>query len=177
MGVRVGVDLAISQSAAADFTSMVTIVRCGLVDSLKIYVLPNPVNERITYPEAIDRMKGLAIELRKNILCDPVFAIESNGFQDIYSTTMKAEGFEVHPIKSTSDKRTRLSLVSKFFQEGKIFFPNEGAERLILQLTGLDRKHDDLSDALAFALLDILATLDTARSQETMENFYGLKWT
>jgi predicted phage terminase large subunit-like protein len=176
MGVRIGVDLALSQSTAADFTSMVTIVRCGLVDNLRIYVLPNPVNERITYPEAIDKMKDLAIELRKNSSFEPVFVIESNGFQEIYSTTMKVEGFAVNPIKTTNDKRTRLSLVSKFFQEGRIFFPSEGAERLILQLTGLDRKHDDLSDALTFALLDILAGLETARAQETMENFYGLKW-
>jgi phage terminase large subunit-like protein len=175
-GIFVGVDLAIGQNENNDFTSMVTILRCGLVDDMKIYIISPVFNERVTYPEAIDQMRELAVKLRENKVYEPQFVIETNHFQEIYAATMITAGFTAISMKSTIPKRTRRSLVSKLFQERRVLFPREGAERLILQLTDLDRKHDDAADALVIALLHILEHLETDRSQETMERHQGLKW-
>ncbi len=49
-----GVDLAISQKASADCTSMVTAKVFGHNEKLRVYILPNPINKRMDFPETVE---------------------------------------------------------------------------------------------------------------------------
>jgi len=46
-----GIDLAISERESADCTAMVSVKVYGNGDKMKVYILPHPVNERISFPK------------------------------------------------------------------------------------------------------------------------------
>ena len=58
-----GVDLAISKEATAHFTSMVSAKVFYVEDKVKAYVLPNPINLKLTIPEAFDLSKKVSKSL------------------------------------------------------------------------------------------------------------------
>ena len=136
--VVVGVDLAISQRETADYTAMVTIKVYGHGKDLRVYVMPNPVNKRMGFPDTVRTMQELN-GILKTEGGHPEFVIESNGFQDIYVHAVSDIGCSVVGVKSTSDKRSRLALTSHLIQNGTILFPKQGTEDLITQLTGFWR--------------------------------------
>jgi predicted phage terminase large subunit-like protein len=154
--IATGIDLAVSEKDSADFTAMVSIKVYGHGEGLRVYILSNPVNKRMGFPETIDT----AISLSKNLgngLYTKLF-IEDVGYQksliqELVSKNIPAEGVTV----SGQDKRSRLALVTHLIQQGKVLFPKHGAEELIEQLTGFGiEKHDDLADAFSLLLLKIL---------------------
>ena len=55
-----GVDLAISQRQGADRTAMVSARIVGRGKDLRVFILPNPVNEQLTSLEALRRADGIA---------------------------------------------------------------------------------------------------------------------
>lgn len=152
-----GIDLAISKRESADYTSMVSAKVFGYNDKLKIYILPYPINERLSFPETYERAR----ELSKN-LGDGHYTklfIEEVGYQaaliqDLSNHNVPAEGVKV----SGQDKRSRLALITHLIKQGKVLFPpGNQAEELIMQLTGFGvEKHDDLADAFSLLLLKIL---------------------
>lgn len=152
-----GIDLAISQKESADYTAMVSAKVFGYSDKLKIYILPHPINERLSFPETYEKAKSLSKALG-NGQYTKLF-IEDVGYQaaliqDLSNHNVPAEGVKV----SGQDKRSRLALITHLIQQGKVLFPkgNE-AEELIMQLTGFGiEKHDDLADAFSLLLLKIL---------------------
>ena len=129
----------------------------GYNDKLKIYILPYPINERLSFPETYERAR----ELSKN-LGDGHYTklfIEEVGYQaaliqDLSNHNVPAEGVKV----SGQDKRSRLALITHLIKQGKVLFPpGNQAEELIMQLTGFGvEKHDDLADAFSLLLLKIL---------------------
>ena len=152
-----GIDLAISQKESADYTAMVSAKVFGYSDKLKIYILPHPINERLSFPETYDKAKSLSKALG-NGQYTKLF-IEDVGYQaaliqDLSNHNVPAEGVKV----SGQDKRSRLALITHLIQQGKVLFPKENqAEELIMQLTGFGiEKHDDLADAFSLLLLKIL---------------------
>lgn len=161
----VGVDLAISKQQTADFTAMVSgvvaekVVEEGenarLNGDPKIYVLPNPVNDRMSFLETIQRMKGQnqAIEA---LYSSPVFYIEDVGYQRVAIEEAQRQGIVAEPRKVGTDKRSRLRAAATFIQNGMVLFPRKGAEDLIAQLTGFGiEDHDDLADAFVHLVLGI----------------------
>ena len=56
--IQIGVDLAISTSDNADYTSMVGGCLYGYEPNFKIYVLPNSVNKRLTMNDIIERLRN-----------------------------------------------------------------------------------------------------------------------
>ncbi len=169
--IFVGVDLAISQREEADCTAMVTVKIVGHGEELRVYVMPNPVNKRMGFPETIQTIKSLHDSLRVNGGY-PEFIIESNGFQELYVQAMSNTGCTVEGVKHTSDKRSRLALVSHLIQNGTILFPRQGAEDLITQLTGFGiEHHDDLADAFSTAVMKVSKALESDRSFDCW-----LKW-
>ncbi len=152
-----GIDLAISKRESADYTSMVSAKVFGYNDKLKIYILPHPINERLSFPETYERAR----ELSKN-LGDGHYTklfIEEVGYQtaliqDLSNNNIPAEGVKV----SGQDKRSRLALITHLIKQGKVLFPKGNqAEELIMQLTGFGiEKHDDLADAFSLLLLKVL---------------------
>ena len=162
--VVVGVDLAISQRETADYTAMVTIKVYGHGKDLRVYVMPNPVNKRMGFPDTVRTMQELN-GILKTEGGHPEFVIESNGFQDIYVHAVSDIGCSVVGVKSTSDKRSRLALTSHLIQNGTILFPKQGAEDLITQLTGFGvENHDDLCDSFSMAIIKITEVLEHDRS-------------
>ena len=152
-----GIDLAISQKESADYTAMVSAKVFGNGDKLKIYILPYPVNERLSFPETYELAKNLSKDLGDGQYTK--LFIEDVGYQaaliqHLSNHNVPAEGVKV----SGQDKRSRLALVTHLIKQGTVLFPpKNGAEELIMQLTGFGiEKHDDLADAFSLLLIKIL---------------------
>ena len=148
-----GIDPAISEKDNADYTAMVSGKIYGRKKALKIYVLPNPVNERMDFPKTIEKIKSLS----KNLGNAHVW-IENVGYQKSIIDHLKSENFPAKEYRTQgSDKRARLSLVSHHIQSGTVLFPRYGTEKLIEQLVGFGtEKHDDLSDAFCILVSSVV---------------------
>ena len=169
--IIVGVDLAISQKETADCTSMVAIKVSGTGSAKKLFVLPNPINKRMTFPDVIEKVNELnnIFTFDGNVV---EFVVESNGFQELYVTALCEKLDSVKGVKHTNDKRSRLALTSTLVREGTILFPEQGADELIAQLTGFGiENHDDLADAFAMAVIE---TLENLQGERAIENW--IKW-
>lgn len=148
-----GIDPAISEKDNADYTAMVSGKIYGRKKALKIYVLPNPVNERMDFPKTIEKIKSLS-----KTLGNAHVWIENVGYQKSIIDHLKSENFPAKEYRTQgSDKRARLSLVSHHIQSGTVLFPRYGAEKLIEQLVGFGtEKHDDLSDAFCILISSVV---------------------
>lgn len=148
-----GIDLAISQKASADCTAMVTAKVFAQNEELRVYILPNPINKRIGFPETVEVAVGIATALQSKLF------IEDVGYQQsLIQHLENARNIAAEGVKpGGQDKRSRLALVTHLIQQGKVLFPRHGAEELIQQLVGFGiEKHDDLADAFAILLLKII---------------------
>jgi len=153
--VVVGVDLAIKQKDTADYTAMVTAYVYGYGGNLKIYILPNPINERLTFPKTLDKIRMIddIYSHDSKYIC-----VEDVTYQEAVLQQLKAEGIRAEGVKVNScDKRSKLIAVSEYIFSGKVVFPRVGAEKLISQLVHFGvEKHDDLADAFAFVVLKVI---------------------
>lgn len=144
----VGVDLAISERDAADCTAMVILDVRGYGDRMRIYVLPNPANKRIGFPETVDLVKDINVSLRS-----PKFFVESTAYQEALVQSLQKHAIDVTGVKPNQDKRTRLNMIAPHIRSGVVLFPRHGCKELITQLVGFGiEKHDDLVDALTLAV-------------------------
>ncbi|MEI7890546.1 MAG: hypothetical protein WCI36_01120 [bacterium] len=148
----IGIDLAISKNDTADYTAIVSGDIHDYGSDMKIYVHPNPINERMNFPETVMQIKALACIGKRY----PFFYIEEVAYQTSLIEQLKYDGVKnVKGVKvHGQDKRMRLSMTAHLIKSGKVLFPRKGAEKLIQQLTGFGvEKHDDLSDAFANLVL------------------------
>lgn len=148
------IDLAISQSAAADYTAMVTAHVFGSQENMKIYILPNIVNRRMDFPTTIEQIKELARLNYYNGRKSEIY-VENVAYQLATIQHLNKQGFSVRGFKvAGNDKRSRLTSVSHMVQLGQVLFPRKGGQELIDQLVhfGIE-KHDDLVDAFSMLLL------------------------
>ncbi len=157
MYTATGIDLAISEKESADYTAMVSAKVYGSGENLKVYILPNPINKRMSFPETYETAKMISKELGNGYYTK--LFIEDVGYQraliqNLSNNNIPAEGVKV----SGQDKRSRLALVTHLIEQGKIIFPDQDRCRnLILQLTGFGlEKHDDLADAFSLLMLKII---------------------
>ncbi len=154
-GSGVGVDLAIAKTQTADFTAMtegITIYQDG---SVKIFVLPNPTNARISFHETIEMMKNIKTALQ-NIYATPMFFIEEVAYQKAAIEEAQRAGIPAKPMRAGLDKRSRLRLAATFIQNGTVLFPRKGCEDLMTQLLGFGvEDHDDLVDSLVYLILGL----------------------
>lgn len=166
----VGVDLAISEKNAADYTAIVTLDIRGHGDDMRIYVLPQPVNKRLGFPATIDLVKEMDVALQ-----GPQFYVESTAYQEAVVQALQRDTVAVKGVKPNSDKRTRLNMIADKIQRGVILFPQRGCDELITQLVGFGiEKHDDLADALTMAVIEAMRD---AKSESRIwfgtHNLYG----
>lgn len=151
-----GIDLAISKKNTADYTAMVSGKIYGYEKSRKIYILPNPVNERLTFPEALEKAKWISKIIDSEDHYTKLF-VEEVAYQQAFSQQLEDDHYQVEGLKVSQDKRSRLALTTHMIKSGQILFPLQGAELLIQQLTGFGvEKHDDLADAFSTLILKIL---------------------
>jgi len=149
------VDPAISEKDTAALTAMVSAQIHGHGEKLKIYILPNPVNERMDFPKAVERIKEISRILGKGAPTK-VF-IESVAYQASLAQHLEHQGYPVEGVKISGDKRERLSLITPLIKNGTILFPQHGAEELIEQMLGFGiEKHNDLVDAFTLLISKIL---------------------
>jgi predicted phage terminase large subunit-like protein len=151
-----GVDPAISEKETADYTAIVSGIIYGRKNSMKIYISPNLVNERMDFPKSLEKIKKISNVLGNGVPTQ--LFVEGVAYQKSLIEQLKAEGYPAKEYRPQgSDKRARLSLVSNMIQTGKVLFPKEGAEKLIAQITGFGtERHDDLSDAFCILVLSVL---------------------
>lgn len=156
--ILTGIDLAISQSASADYTAMVSAKVYGYDDEMRILILENPINERLTFPQTVERAKNLSLALGDNNHHTKLL-IEDVGYQRALVEHLRRENIPAEGVKiNGQDKRTRIALTTHLIQQGKILFPSKGCEKLIEQLTGFGlEKHDDLADAFSLLILKIMS--------------------
>lgn len=167
-------DMAISKNETADFTAIVSAQVFRDDNELKIYILPNVINKHVNFPEAIDLMKNL-LNMYGERSSTKLF-IEANAFQSGYYQQMLHDGYnQVEGIKVSDDKRTRLSMISKFIKDGTIVFPTAGAEDLIIQLIGFGKEyHDDCVDALTMLVSQIMKEHNHGQSFRGWMKFMGV---
>ena len=151
-----GVDLAISDKDTADYTAMVSAQVHGYEDNMKIYILPNPVNERLDFPQTRERIKDLSKTLGGGT-ASPIF-IEDVGYQAALIQELEREGYPAEGVKlHGQDKRARLVITTHLIKNGQILFPRQGAELLIQQLTGFGvERHNDLVDAFTILIRKVI---------------------
>lgn len=145
--IATGVDLAVKTKETNDFTAMVSAEVHGYGEDLRIYILPNPINARLTYPDilaTIERQYDIyKLRHRQKIYIENVQA------QDYLVQTLERKGLPVEGVNPGGyDKRMRIAFTSEAIRSGVILFPKEGAELLITQLVGFGpERYDDLADA------------------------------
>lgn len=161
-----GIDLAISQHERADCTAMVTAQVHGYGEEMIVYVLPNPINSRLTFEETIGTAKELHDTHKSTLI------VEDVAYQKAALETLKDRGCLVEGVTPRGDKSARLMLVSHLFERGQILFPERGCEKLIQQILnfGLER-HDDLVDALTML---ISHAMQVKESSNFLLGFWGL---
>jgi len=155
-GVRIGVDLAISEKTTADHTAMVSACIYREKKGMFIYILPNPVNERLTSPATIDKCKSLHRYYESEDMW-PKFIVEDVGYQKSLIQHLEEAGLDAQGYSpGRQDKRSRLALTALKIKSGNVLFPKQGCESLIRQLIhfGVER-YDDLSDAFSTLILGI----------------------
>jgi len=161
----IGVDLAISQKETADYTGMVIGKVFGSMDDMRVYILPNPINERLTFPQQRAKVKELAKAFRDHRLFIEVVNYESSIIHQLATEGYFAEAVGTHG----QDKRSRLALVTHLIANGQVLFPRHGAELLIQQLTGFGTEnHDDLADAFSVLMRKVLE-----HNKPPMEYFFA----
>jgi predicted phage terminase large subunit-like protein len=153
-GAFIGMDLAISEREKADKTAMVVARVYGYGADMRIYILPNPVNERMDFPTSLVRAKALSSVLDAGKRAH--MYVEDNAYQRALPQMLQQEGYPASGVGSLGDKRSRLALISHLIKEGVVLFPETGCKELIEQITGLGREtHDDLADALSLLVAEV----------------------
>lgn len=151
----IGADLAISQKETADFTAFVTVwLVVGENNNHTLYVLPDPINKRMTFPEVTVQCKSIyQSQMSKTHVLKLI--IENVAYQAALIQQLQNDGYrDVEGVTPVGDKRTRLTLTSAMIQSGMILFPEKGAEDLLNQILHFgSEKHDDLVDAFTMAVI------------------------
>lgn len=150
----IGVDLALKLTEAANKTAVVPLIVIGSGKNMKIFVLPQIVNRKMTSLDSLDCVEKLAQSLgSQTFVCAEDVAYQSSYGEHLLARHIKFEPFAV----GGRDKYARLSSVSYLIQSGVVQFPEKGAEELIKQLLAFpNSQEDDLVDALTMGLHMIL---------------------
>ncbi len=148
----ISVDLAVSQNARSDYTSIVVTQVFGFGSDLKICIMPNPINQKLIFPDTVKKIKTTYINMIKYPKCTVL--VEGVGTQSGLTQMLQSEGVIAESVSLGGlDKSTRLMLASQYIQSGKVLFSEYGNEELITQLIGFGTEsHDDLVDALSLAI-------------------------
>ncbi|HOM27126.1 MAG TPA: phage terminase large subunit [bacterium] len=150
-----GVDLAISKKSTADYTAMVSGVMAVVNNKPTIYVMPNPVNERLSGFETTNKA-SIVSNILGNGTNTPLW-VEDVAYQAMQIEAMQKAGLPAIGVKVSSDKRARLMTISSYIENGMVLFPKKGCEDLLIQLLNFGiEEHDDLVDAFVFLVYGLM---------------------
>jgi len=160
-----GNDLAISKKATADYTTMVSAKLAVGKDTPSIYIMPNPVNERLSGFETTEMARSVSLALGNGTLTP--FWVEDVAYQAMQIEAMIKAGLPVEGVKVSTDKRARLMTIASYVQNGTVKFPKRGCEDLITQLIGFGvEAHDDLVDAFVIVVQKLMSQYSSAPTLE-----------
>ena len=151
------IDPAHSQRETADYTAMVALHMYGSGKDRRIYVVPHPVNERLTTDQLIARVKLLTQSL-STIGYHCHVRVEDVGVQGVFTDLLVRDGIlaKGYPTRGQT-KESRIEAIAPWVELGKILFPETGCELLLQQTLGFGvEKHDDLVDALTMGCLQLM---------------------
>jgi len=165
----ISVDPAISTKSSADFTAIVSAHVFMLDGQLKIYILPNPINLRIHYPEIRRRLKEMTKTMP--IKGHARLIVEDVAFQAALPQDLREDGFVVDTYNPHgSDKKERLGIVSYQIKNGTVLFPNKGAKDLVEQIVEFESEtYDDLSDALCALVFKVRDYIEAEKKKPTVK--------
>jgi len=155
--IAIGTDLAISLGKNADYTALVFAYVIGYGNNLKVYILPQIINKRLTFPETINELKRIEDMLFIQFKRKAMVYVEKISYQEALTQQLRAVGLFAESVAiGNMDKRERLNLASSYINYSKILFPEHGAEELINQLVNFGiEKHDDIADAFTLMVIKI----------------------
>lgn len=150
--LTLGVDLAAGEDETDDFTALVLTAR----DEVGSYWIVATHEFRASGNLA--KIKQI-MEFRKTWGNFRV-VVEKNAYQKSfegdfrdYCKRYRVQNLVINPVTAVDDKIMRLESVSGIFENGFVFFnKQQGMQRLVSQLLGMDTEHDDLMDACVYAL-------------------------
>jgi len=156
-----GIDVAIRKGEDNDYTSMVTASVYGSGDRLRIFIHPDPINERMDFPETVERAKQVSVVQGRGQRSKLI--VEAVGYQSALTQQLIQQGYLAEEFKPHgNDKRARLSLTTPLIRNGTVLFPHSGTESLEKQMCAFPySKHDDMVDAFTGLILKILEDENT----------------
>ncbi|MCL5094344.1 MAG: hypothetical protein M1355_04400 [Patescibacteria group bacterium] len=171
-----GVDPAFSENTKADNTAIVSAFVLGSGNDRKMFILPNPVNEKLQMPDTIKRIK-----LKTKTFSDKInhkVYVEEVGTQLGLVQQLQYEGVKAVGIRfGGSDKRSRLADISNLIKEGKIIFCDHGNEEVIYQALNFgSTRYDDLCDALTTLIIGVWQDPPTTFVGPIVARFDMDKW-
>lgn len=156
------VDPAISENQRADKTAIVIFLMYGYHRDINVRVMPIMVNKRMGMPETLRTI----IDLQQSLIqYSPLVLVEDVAYQKSLIQMLQTDGVNVKGIQiGGSDKRSRLTLTSSWIQNGKVLFPDHGADELIGQIVHFGvEAHDDLVDAFTLGFYHFI--VEASRSE------------
>lgn len=155
--VSIGIDLAVSEKESADYTAIVVGHVYGYGKNMKIYIQPNPTNQRVSFPVQVEIIKSIIATQKQKHYRVKTY-IEDVGYQKALVQLFESQKYDVEGVPTgRSDKSARLRLTTSYIKEGQVLFPEKGCDELIEQLVGFGKeKHDDLADAFAILVLKVI---------------------
>lgn len=159
-----GADLALSDKDSADYTAIVSaLVFAEPNHNLQMYILPNPINKRLSFPEQEETIENI-IKVSPISVGSQYIYIESVGYQGALVEALVQKGLRAEGVPPQGSKRERLTYISPLIKNGVVLFPRKGAEDLITQIVGFGvEKHDDLADALSLMVSKVMSAKNTFR--------------
>ena len=143
--IHLAVDPAISKASTADYTCIIIMGR-GLDDNF--YIL-DFINKRLSFNEQLLAIRRLADKYMPNETIVEDVSYQKSLIQEL----QRQHGLHVRSIKPTTDKVARATLISGFFESGRVHFLRDQGliiDQLLLFPDGTE--HDDAVDSVVYAL-------------------------
>ncbi len=154
-----GVDLAVKNTETSDYTAVVSAAVYGHGEKMKIYILPDPLNQRLNdFDEILTKLKEISTRIGKGTRTK--MYIESNAALAYVFQGMQNAGYPVVEVINRGEKHERLFSIGPSFKNAQVVFPKQGCESLINQVVNFGiENHDDLVDALIIVVTESLKTI------------------
>jgi predicted phage terminase large subunit-like protein len=154
-GAFISVDPAFSKDKRAACTAVIVARVFGWGKDTKIYIMPYPLNERITQPEFIEKVKALSKQYGGGKKA--TIYVEAVGGQIGIVDTLKAEEYPAIGIRPVGDKQERLAMTAHHIKNGNVIFARRGNEEVVNQIVNFNSEHyKDLADALSMLVTEIM---------------------
>lgn len=144
-----GVDVALSEKETADYTAIATV---GYSPSLKTIFLLDMWRGHVDFPSQIQMI------LQQAQIWKPTrIIVEINAYQKALYQVLRETMLPIITRQTVKDKVMRILAMSPYFESKKLLVRRSQEDFISEYLQFPDAEHDDMLDALEFAVTDIVA--------------------